>query len=379
MKSHTSDNNAAAGSSPCVQTEPPTLNNPPARHQNNFGFLRLLLAILVILSHSPEILDGNRSREILSRIFGTMSFGELAVDGFFLISGYLITQSLIQSRTLKNYLLKRILRIYPGFIVAFLISMFVVGSIGGGIVFNAPVKSYIHNALNLIFLSYPRVSSIFPGTHIHSVNGSLWSINYEFRCYFIIMFVSIPLLFNRRYLILLISAVFLMAMPFYNQVHVGFPYRLELLVGDPSVSLRLTPIFLAGALFYLFRDRIVYRHAYALLVGLCLAPLMFTRFAELAFTLLGGYLIFWFAFKVPSRLLSRVGDKIDLSYGVYLYAWPIQSILIWKAHLNSPWMIFIISTLLSMICAYFSWTYIENPFLKLKNRAGKKAPPLPAP
>ena len=85
--------------------------------KNNFGFLRLLFATMVVVSHSPELLDGNRSREILTRLFGTMSFGEVGVHGFFIISGYLITKSFVESRSTGSYLTKRFLRIFPGYLV----------------------------------------------------------------------------------------------------------------------------------------------------------------------------------------------------------------------------------------------------------------------
>jgi peptidoglycan/LPS O-acetylase OafA/YrhL len=101
-----------------------------ASRANNFNFLRLLLATLVILSHSPEIVDGNRNREILTQIFHTVSFGELAVDDFFILSGYLIMQSWQRDPRLFDFFKKRILRIYPGFIVASLISAFVFGPLG---------------------------------------------------------------------------------------------------------------------------------------------------------------------------------------------------------------------------------------------------------
>jgi peptidoglycan/LPS O-acetylase OafA/YrhL len=96
-------------------------------HRNNFGLLRLIFAMCVLVSHSIELVDGNRSREPLTFIFGTLSLGELGVDGFFLVSGYLIAQSFENSASVLLYLGKRILRIYPAFVVAFVLSIVVVG------------------------------------------------------------------------------------------------------------------------------------------------------------------------------------------------------------------------------------------------------------
>lgn len=88
-------------------------------HENNFNLLRFIFASLVIVSHAPELRDGNKTNEILTQIFGTITFGQLAVDSFFIISGFLIVKSWNDKPIFTSFLLNRILRIYPGFICFF--------------------------------------------------------------------------------------------------------------------------------------------------------------------------------------------------------------------------------------------------------------------
>src|SRR5215469_16057788 len=89
-----------------------------------FDFLRLFFATLVLLSHAPEITGGNRHRELFDRIAHSgLTFGEIAVDGFFLLSGYLILKSWLADPKLMDYLRKRFLRIVPGYVVAVIVSV----------------------------------------------------------------------------------------------------------------------------------------------------------------------------------------------------------------------------------------------------------------
>src|SRR6266851_10046745 len=85
---------------------------------NNFDFLRFALATFVILSHSWDLVRGRESNPIMIATRGQMEFGSVAVDGFFILSGFLITMSFINSGSVLDYLRRRVLRIYPGYLVA---------------------------------------------------------------------------------------------------------------------------------------------------------------------------------------------------------------------------------------------------------------------
>ncbi|MBC6988923.1 acyltransferase family protein [Hymenobacter sp. BT491] len=148
-------------------------------HANNFNFLRLLFASLVLVSHAPELRDGNRSHELLTRLFGQLSFGEVAVSGFFLLSGYLITQSWERKPDLRDYFEKRIRRIVPGFLVAFGLSVVLVGPFAVA----EPVGAYFahlsYRALltTALQLRPPEVLGVFPGQPHQFLNGALYTVS----------------------------------------------------------------------------------------------------------------------------------------------------------------------------------------------------------
>jgi peptidoglycan/LPS O-acetylase OafA/YrhL len=294
----------------------------------------------------------------------------VGVDGFFLLSGYLITKSFLNSKTYTDYLLKRILRIVPGYFVAFWISFLFVGWLGGGTPFTMLRDNWLKPVLHLAFLGDPYVDGVFHGLPFAYVNGSMWTIGYEFRCYLLVALLGALGLLHRRAIYIAIPAL-LIPIGLTHLLSLHFPYESNLpyyvVTGTLANDARFIAVFLCGGAFYLFRDKVVYSPLGATLAAILLGPALFIPWlSEVALTVLGGYLLFWFALCVTSKRLARVGNGIDLSYGMYLYAWPIQILLIWYFPHISPWIVFVIATPLSALCGYVSWTVVEKPFLNLK-------------
>lgn len=333
---------------------------------NNFGFLRLLLATLVIVSHSPQILDGNKSREILTRFFGTLSSGELAVYGFFIISGYLVTKSFLQSSSLTFYLEKRILRIFPGFLASFWICVLLIAPFvsAPGTVLSA--KVLIRQLPNSLTLTPPNVAGVFPGIPRGELNGSMWTIAYEFACYIAAMLAGMVGLYSRRLraFILIAVSILLFATAFdaIHAFHFLSPTTYVFLV----LSAQFGAVFGVGALYYLYRDKVRLTSRGALVSALLLFCLLFSmRWAEMAVAVFGGYLIFYIAFELPELRISKLINKVDLSYGVYLYAWPIASVIAWNFRSINAWLLSAITLACSVPLAYLSWVFVEKPSLGL--------------
>ena len=353
----------------------------PETRDNQFNFLRLCLASLVLLAHAPELTDGDRHREPLTRLCGTLSSGELAVTGFFLLSGFLIVQSWQRRPHLGNFLASRVLRIYPGFAVASLVSVLVAGTIG-----SANAHRYLAQVdlkwllQTVVLLRSPSAPPTFVGTHHPIVNGNLWTICYEFSCYLTVgLLGAAGLLRHRRAFLgftgavagiwlLPLAAVPLIKFTFY---HLGVTATRQVyfclqLGKENDVFIHLLLVFCAGGCFALYRDRIRFSPGWALAGLALLVPCMFSLVAsQLALVTLGAYAFFTFAFARLPRL-GVFQACADVSYGIYLYGWPVQKLLLWHWPALSPWALFGLSAVGAAAAGWVSWHFIEHPCLRFK-------------
>ena len=336
---------------------------PPDR-KNNFGALRLLFANLVIYYHSYFLIDGDARRDILYKVSGTIPVGTVAVSGFFLISGYLVVKSYTNSVSVKDYLVKRLLRIWPGYAVAFLISVLVVAPLGGAKLADINV---LNNVTCFLTFQAPCVDGVvFHGLSQEKVNGSMWTISYEMRCYVLVILLgACGFLHDRRKFLALTAclgvAVFLplnIKLPFYR------------VFGSLSADVLLIGLFCAGGVFYLYRDRIRFRVGYAVIaLPIWLALQFSVATAQIALMTAGAYILFYVATRKGDNFIGRFTENTDLSYGIYLYSYPIQQLILWRDRDIGTYKLLGISLVGAWVLGALSWYVVERPALRLKPRS----------
>lgn len=334
---------------------------------NNFDFLRFLLAAIVIHTHSYA-LCGVEHKGLVERLQHFDIGGAwLAVNGFFAISGYLIAGSWMKSLSLRDYLRRRALRIYPGFVSCILFCVLIVGPLGG-----ADLHSYFSDWRTYLFFqplllgptsSLPGVFSSVPWQN--TVNASLWTIRFELLCYLLLAILGLVGALRRP----IILALFSIAVACQIAEQHQWPSRWNMvfpLVGDLWELPRLIVFYLSGMVVFVYRDSIRFDGRMAVLCTFALAIAFYLHSTTLLLPVCGVYLLFYFAFS-PRIKLQRFGKHGDFSYGMYLYAFPIQQLLIYHfAGLRTPVLLTILAVPLTFCAAFISWHIIEKPFLALK-------------
>lgn len=343
------------------------------QHQNAFGFLRLLFASLVIVSHVPEIVDSGPRREILHQLTGNVTFGGFAVWGFFIISGYLITGSMLNSYSIASYLKKRILRIYPGFLVASLVCLLIVAPISGGALRGGFSHGLLTGIVRMGVLARPVSDHAFYGQNFNdagtALNGAMWTIQYEFACYAMIALIFSLGIMRHRWVIPLLSVVMITMGTFGNGVLPSWMSRDILFPASPNQIFLLTGIFLSGSTYYLYQKYIKISLLNIIVSSTFLMFCLCNPYtASYGYAIFGSYLIFASAKYASGTWIGNINDKNDISYGVYLYAWPAQQLLIRYIGSHS----LILLGLLTWLCAagagWLSWKFVERPVLELTRR-----------
>jgi len=346
---------------------------------NNFNLLRLIFASLVVFSHCFEVVDRNRVREPFDRLFHTLSLGDLAVNGFFLLSGFLILHSWQRDPRFGAFMARRILRIHPGFIVATLL---------GGLLlapyFAASTAAYWAAfepgkfVTCALLLCEPAVPDSFAGLPYPDLNGAMWTIQYEFLCYTLVAVLGVVgLAGSRRFWpLLLLAAIIASFFPDQFMALKGGPKVRLLICDEPPSFIRFLTFFAAGATYYLYRDRIRLSARWGIPFALiCFAAMFRFDTGKILLPTLGAYVLFWIAFlKLPSNPLTRFAQKRDLSYGVYLYGWPGQQTLLYFLKPVSPYLLFVPAVIAAWICGSLSWHWVEKRFLRLKPGGASTAP-----
>lgn len=344
----------------------PTLGEVAVGKDNNFNLLRLLAAFAVLISHSFAMLG---QPEPFAASVGK-NLGAMAVDVFFIASGFLVGASLIRTQDVGDYLRARVLRIFPALWVMLLLTVFVLGAIFTrfeSTTYLSEPQTWRYLWKNFFLMSGVEFSlpGLFESNRLRGVvNGSLWSMIYELSMYVLLLLSWIVYAYARK--VLSASLALIAGL---GSLAIGLWITDRFYVLEHRQLLRFAWFFFVGTSFYLLRHQILMS---AKLMGIIAALAMIAlaisghHFLMLYYLAL-PYCLFYFAY-IPAGKLRSYNRFGDYSYGVYLYAFPIQQALVLSTPDWSVLGLIFTAGSLTFILAICSWHWLEQPALQLRKR-----------
>jgi peptidoglycan/LPS O-acetylase OafA/YrhL len=326
--------------------------------QNNFDGVRLILAVIVVFAHLAALTNLAEFN-----IFESIFDANFAVKCFFAISGFLVIKSYASSSSLLVFFEKRIRRIYPAYACAILLSL-IIGVCTTSLDLADFLKSeqtVKYLLTNLIFLNFlqPTLPSTFEGNPIQALNGSLWTIKVEVLLYFLIPFIFAIYKKSNAVLSAAIITFLSIFWAYFFDKYVG---------GDigPQISRQFPgqlSYFALGALAAVNINAFKYQ-SYFLVFSTFLFALARNSELRVIFEpfFYSSLVIYLSTRALPNLHLGRFGD---ISYGIYLYHFPIIQLLIYLKVFDISIYFGIIATfVLTITVAMCSWHFVEKIFLK---------------
>jgi peptidoglycan/LPS O-acetylase OafA/YrhL len=348
------------------------LSNFTQGRDNNFNLIRIIAALAVLITHSFALARGTGAAEPLRDSLG-MTMGSIAVDVFFVTSGFLVTASLFTRQSVLEFLWARVLRIFPALLVMLLVTVF-----GLGLFFTSwPLSSYLIDSQTYGYLlkcatvatgvAY-NLPGVFDGNPFkNAVNGSLWSLPYEVRMYAILAVVWAAFRITKKVSIgtFLGPAIVAVAVAAGVVVIARHFYRPP---GDQFATLFF--MFFSGAALYVLKERITLsRRCFWLFVTALLSSAMVNTHAFfVVYVLTIAYTVLYVAY-IPSGVVRTYNQVGDYSYGVYIYAFPVQQSVAALVPGVSVLSLLLISVVVTSLFAALSWHLIERRALGLKARS----------
>ena len=329
---------------------------------NNYNLIRMVAASSVLFSHSWPISLGPETVEPLKKWTG-FSLGTIAVFVFFAVSGFFITKSFDRRDSIWSFMIARILRIYPALFLVLILTVLIIGTAFT----NMPVTDYFLKGetatyvpfnLSLIKMQYALPGVFASNPYGPAINGSLWTLFYEVLCYFGVVALGLcGFLAKRRFWIFLTAFAMLQAVALVAPLG-------TMLTHIAHLSLP----FAMGSAFYVYRDRVPLGGVYAVGLGLAAFISRGSIFQAPMFILAVSYACFWLGHVrwAGRNAYNRLGDY---SYGMYIYAFPVQQMVVALAPGTSPLSLAATSFPLTLLLAILSWHLVERPALARRHEA----------
>jgi peptidoglycan/LPS O-acetylase OafA/YrhL len=331
--------------------------------RNNFTMIRLGLALAVVVSHAFSVTTGRLAEEPLLAATG-FTLGEHAVNGFFAISGFLVTMS-FDRRGWRDYAIARFLRIAPGLVVATLATAILIGVA----MTRLPPLEYLGSsglwrfvtATLATFKTNMALPGVFETNPLRLPMGTVWTLKYEVLCYLGVFALGSIGLLRSKAAALVIAAGFGAAIVILDLLGPDTPKGIE-------TALRLPFIFALGGALYVWRDRAPISGIAVLAI---LGAAWFAGDTALSKALLfaaTSYGVLWLALA-PALVRHGYDPQADFSYGTYLYGWPVQQMLHALFPTAAALTLLVPAIAIALAVAALSWFGVERPALALKVRA----------